>query len=144
MPVLVQINYRHAMRLLFHTLILHTLTRPGSYSQRNVYSLKTPFKPLFLQFIYDENFESGIYAVVSLVFFLPGLSLLPCCKVFACRFVSFSTLARIDDFVRLWHVRRNVTVPWALFRLKGETGAIPFSRFKVRFYNEKDFGSKTS
>ena len=65
------------------------------------FGLNTPFKTLFLQFIYDEKFESGIYVMISLVFFLPGLSLLPCCKVFACRFVSFSTLARIDDFVRL-------------------------------------------
>ena len=44
MPVLVQINYRHAMRLLFHTLILHTLTRPGSYPQRNGIRLKDPFQ----------------------------------------------------------------------------------------------------
>ena len=49
-----------------------------------------------------------------------------CCKVLACRFVSFSTLANIG-----WHSRRRFCVPCALFRPKGETGNIRFLRFRT-------------
>ena len=73
-------------------------------------------------------FINGPLNLICRIPFLFGLlrpvpSLLPCCKVFARRLVSFSALAIID-----WHFRRGVSAPWALFRLKGRNGAILFSR----------------